>query len=325
MNVNQDAQTLNSTLPATMTGEIGGLVNADRPFNAEETTYTSTVDDDDAGPPSGADDKGAKGGEDGTTPTGEKKPGEAAKGGEGEGDEETRFDQHPRFQQLIKERDEAKATADAERITRERLSAQMEILTKVVEPPPKPTKAEAPPFKDTADMPEDELAQWQANDPKGYEANLAAKIKHELLTDLNKHAEVNSRQNAVDQTYATFAEQNADFNDRWKTGEIKQYIDQHPGHNPMSAYLVMSADAREKTTQARIDEAVAKAKVDTEKEVLDRVKAKQKVSVMSGQEPAATITVPGKEDSVLNYPKSQGGMKAGLAQMLATMRRQPNA
>jgi len=315
MEVNQDSQTLNSTLPATETGEIGGLVGSDRPINADDTLNTSTIDTgDDAGTPSGADDKGAASDDKGDLKDGEDKTGEADKGGKADDGDDTRFDKHPRFQQVMKERDE-------ERRTRERLEAQMEILTKVVEPPPKPDKGEEKlPYKDTSTMPEDELAQWQANDPKGYEANLAAKIKHELLKDLNQNAETHSRQSAVEKTYETFAEKNADFNDRWKTGEIKQYIDTHPGHNPMSAYHEMIAESREQAFQARLDEAVTKAKADTEKEVLARIKAKQKAHVLDDG-PAANIHVPGNDDpGNLTTNKSQGGVKGALTNLLHSMR-----
>jgi hypothetical protein len=313
MEANEGSQTLNSSLPATETGEIGGLVGSDRPNNADDTLNASTVDtDNDAGTPSGADDKGAASDDKGKPPAEEDTTGEADKGGTDKGDEETRFDQHPRFQQLRVERDK-------ERIARERLEAQMEILTKVVEPPPKPAKAEELPYKDTSNMPEDELAQWQANDPKGYEANLEAKITHNLLKNLSQNAETHSRQDAINKEYASHAAEFPDFNERWKTGEIKKFIDAHPGHTPMSAHLRFVVNDMKTQHAKEIEEAVTKAKTDTEKEVLARIASKQKAHVLGGG-PAASIQVPGSDATELNDTKQHGGLKAGLANLLHTMR-----
>lgn len=310
----QDASTLNASAPATETGEIGGFVNSDRPsFDPDGQTLFGTVEDD-AGSPSDADDKGA--GDD--TPNKEDQhAGDGTgtdNGGKADDGENTRFDQHPRFQQIMKERDD-------ERKARERLEAQMEILTKVVDAPPdvEGGKKDDLPYRDIGKMTEEELAEWQANDPKGFADNLAAKIKHDLLTDMQRQSEATSRRNATEQTYARFAEKNADFRSRWETGEIKKFIEQNPGHNPMSAYHEIISENREKSVQTRIDEAVAKAKADTEKEVLARIKSKQKANVL-GAGPATT-PVRDEEAPSLNDTKRHGGKVTVLASMLQSMRR----
>lgn len=296
----EDRQTLNRFTPATETGEIGGLVNSDRPVFADTGIAGSTVEPDDDAPSSGsADDKPADDNAAEATPAGEDKPGEADQGGTEE-EKDTRLDRNPRFKQILAERDK-------ERIARERLEAQMEILTKPVAPPPPPVKDEAPAFKDTSKMSEEELAEWQANDPKSYEANLAARIKYELLRDLNQHAEKHSQEAAVEKTYAAFGSANPDFEAKWKTGEVKKYIDTHPGHNPMSAY-------HELTIQERIDAAVAKAKADTEKEVVARINAKQKATVLGSGPAAAKVPLPSEADDKIKF-KEQGGTRMGLANL----------
>jgi len=315
----QDASTLNASAPATETGEIGGLVNSDRPsFDPDGQNLFGTVEDDDAGSPSDADDKGAgdddKGTKDQAT-DGQDGAGTDDGGNADDGDE-TRFDKHPRFQQIMKERDD-------ERRARERLEAQMEILAKVVDAPPdvqggKP-KEEDLPYRDIGKMTEEELAEWQANDPKGFADNLAAKIKHELLTDMHRQAEATTRRTATEQTYAKFGEKNTDFRARWDSGEIKKFIDQNPGHNPMSAYHEIISEEREKSVQTRIDEAVAKAKADTEKEVLARIQSKQKATVL-GPGPAIN-PVRNEVNPELQDTKRHGGKVTVLADMLRSMRR----
>lgn len=316
----QDASTLNASAPATETGEIGGFVNSDRPsFDPDGQNLFGTVEDDDAaGSPSDADDKSAGDDTTGTSTNKEDQPaGDGTgmdNGGKADDEENTRFDQHPRFQQLRKERDD-------ERKARERLEAQMEILTKVVDAPPdvEGEKTDNLPYRDTGKMTEEELAEWQANDPKGFADNLAAKIKHDLLVDMQRQSEATSRRNATEQTYARFAEKNPDFRSRWETGEIKKFIERNPGHNPMSAYHDIISEDREKSVQTRIDEAVAKAKTDTEKEVLARIKSKQKANVL-GAGPAIT-PVRDEDASSLNDTKRHGGKVTVLANMLQSMRR----
>lgn len=316
----QDASTLNASAPATETGEIGGFVNSDRPsFDPDGQNLFGTVEDDDAaGSPSDADDKSAGDDTTGTSTNKEDQPaGDGTgmdNGGKADDEENTRFDQHPRFQQLRKERDD-------ERKARERLEAQMEILTKVVDAPPdvEGEKTDNLPYRDTGKMTEEELAEWQANDPKGFVDNLAAKIKHDLLVDMQRQSEATSRRNAIEQTYARFAEKNPDFRSRWETGEIKKFIERNPGHNPMSAYHDIISEDREKSVQTRIDEAVAKAKTDTEKEVLARIKSKQKANVL-GAGPAIT-PVRDEDASSLNDTKRHGGKVTVLANMLRSMRR----
>lgn len=316
----QDASTLNASAPATETGEIGGFVNSDRPsFDPDGQNLFGTVeDDDDAGSPSDADDKSAGDDTTGTSTNKEDQPaGDGTgmdNGGKADDEENTRFDQHPRFQQLRKERDD-------ERKARERLEAQMEILTKVVDAPPdvEGGKKDDLPYRDIGQMTEEELAEWQANDPKGFADNLAAKIKHDLLVDMQRQSEATSRRNATEQTYARFAEKNPDFRSRWETGEIKKFIERNPGHNPMSAYHDIISEDREKSVQTRIDEAVAKAKTDTEKEVLARIKSKQKANVL-GAGPAIT-PVRDEDASSLNDTKRHGGKVTVLANMLQSMRR----
>lgn len=312
----QDASTLNASAPAAETGEIGGLVNSDRPsFDPDGQNLFGTVEDDDAGSPSDADDKGA--GEDQDTKDQNAADGTGTdKGGNADDGDEDRFDKHPRFQQIMQERDEA-------RRAKERLEAQMEILTRVVDAPPDvqggTPKEDDLPYKDLSKMTEEELAEWQANDPKGFVANLAAKIKHELLTDMHRQAEATTRRTATEQTYMKFGEKNKDFRSRWDSGEIKRFIDQNPGHNPMSAYHEIISEEREKSVQTKIDEAVAKAKADTEKEVLARIQSKQKATVL-GSGPAIN-PVRNEVNPKLQDTKRHGGKVTVLADMLRSMRR----
>lgn len=314
MEANQDASTLNAGAPATETGEIGGIVEPDRPsFDPDGQNLFGTVEDDDTGSPSDADDKGA-GADEGKAKEGQAAEGGADKGGAGEDGKKTRYDQDPAWQRIMQERDEA-------RRAKERLEAQMEILTKVVDAPPdvqgKSGSADLP-YKDTSAMSEEDLAEWQASDPKGYADNLRAQVKYELLRDLEKQKSVETQRSATERTYAEFAQKHPDLQKKWEAGEVQKLMKEHPGHNPMSAYLVSAWDEREATFKTQIEEAVAKAKADTEKEVLAKIKAKQSASVLGG---GPAIAPRGDVDPALADTKRHGGMTAVLANKLAQMRR----
>jgi hypothetical protein len=296
--------TLNSTLSAKESGEIGGIVNIDRPIGTNETITTSTVEDDGA-PPSSADDKAR--GDESTKESGEKTLETAPE----ESTEETRYDKIPRFQQLRKEAEDAKAAAEAEKVARIRLEAQMEIVNRPIEPPP-PVKAE-PTFKDTSKMDTDDLAQWQANDPIGYERNLRESIKFELLKDLNQHAEKNAAQTAREKDYLVFGQANPDFEARWVDKSIPEFLATHPGHNAMSAYHELKRADREAEVEARI----AKVKEDTEREVIERIKAKQTPTGL-GDGPAAA-PIPRKGDAGAD-PNNQHGGKSAMLRVLQQLR-----
>ena len=197
----------------------------------------------------------------------------------------------------------------------------MEILTKVVDAPPDVQgmdRTKDLPYRDTTEMSEEDLAEWQASDPKGYAANLRAQVKYELLRDLEKQRSAETQRSATERTYAEFAQKHPDLQKKWEQGEVQKLMKDHPGHNPMSAYLVSAWDEREATFKTQLEEATAKAKAEAEKEVLAKIKAKQQASVL-GTGPATTPR--GEEDPALADTKRHGGMTAVLAGKLAKMRR----
>lgn len=245
----------------------------------------------------------------------EKDTPEPKKDATSEGDE-TRFDKHPRWQQMLQEREQAKQLADQERIARAKLEGELEALRRQ---PPAETKAPVKTdYKDLTALTEEEIAEWQATDPKGFAANMYAQVKSEALREVQQSikAEQAAEQSKVniERTYKEFEAKHKDFKPMWDSGEIIKFIEANPGHNPISAYQAMTYETR---MQKAIEEARAKAIKETEEKVNKNWQAKKQARVL-GTGPSG----PGAdtEDKELKDVKTQGGLYNVLAKRLDRLR-----
>ena len=244
----------------------------------------------------------------------EKDTPEQKKDATSEGDE-TRFDKHPRWQQMLQEREQAKQTADQERIARAKLEGELEALKR--QPP-----AEKPPvktdYKDITALTAEEIAEWQATDPKGFAANMYAQVKAEAMTQMQESLKAEREQEknriSIEKTYKEFEDKHKDFKPMWDSGEIVKFIEANPGHNPISAYQAMTYENR---MEKAIEEARAKAIKETEEKVNKNWQAKRTARVL-GAGPSGTGTE--TEDKELKDVKTQGGIYNVLAKRLDRLR-----
>ena len=252
-----------------------------------------------------ADDAGK--GEDKTTP-------EPKKDATSEGDE-TRFDKHPRWQEMLREREEAKKAVEQERIARAKLEGELEALKRQTQVEKPPVKAD---YKDITALTAEEIAEWQATDPKGFAANMYAQVKSEALMkmqeDFRAEREAENKKVSIERTYKEFEDKHKDFKPMWDSGEIVRFIEANPGHNPISAYHAMTYETR---MQKAIEEARAKAIKETEEKVNKNWQAKKQARVL-GAGPGGPGT--DTEDKELKNVKSQGGLYSVLAQRLDRLR-----
>ena len=246
-------------------------------------------------------------GEDKTTP-------EPKKDATSEGDE-TRFDKHPRWQEMLREREEAKKAVEQERIARAKLEGELEALKRQTQVEKPPAKAD---YKDITALTAEEIAEWQAIDPKGFAANMYAQVKAEAMTQMQESLKAEREQEkqriSIEKTYKEFEDKHKDFKPMWDSGEIVRFIEANPGHNPISAYHAMTYEAR---MQKAIEEARAKAIKETEEKVNKNWMAKRQARVL-GTGPSG----PGAdtEDKELKDVKSQGGLYNVLAKRLERLR-----
>jgi len=246
-------------------------------------------------------------GEDKTTP-------EPKKDATSEGDE-TRFDKHPRWQEMLREREEAKKAVEQERIARAKLEGELEALKRQTQVEKPPVKAD---YKDITALTAEEIAEWQATDPKGFAANMYAQVKSEALMkmqeDFRAEREQEKQRISIEKTYKEFEDKHKDFKPMWDSGEIVRFIEANPGHNPISAYHAMTYETR---MQKAIEEARAKAIKETEEKVNKNWQAKKQARVL-GAGPGGPGT--DTEDKELKNVKSQGGLYNVLAKRLDRLR-----
>jgi len=246
-------------------------------------------------------------GEDKTTP-------EPKKDATSEGDE-TRFDKHPRWQEMLREREEAKKAVEQERIARAKLEGELEALKRQTQVEKPPVKAD---YKDITALTAEEIAEWQATDPKGFAANMYAQVKSEALMkmqeDFRAEREAENKKVSIERTYKEFEDKHKDFKPMWDSGEIVRFIEANPGHNPISAYHAMTYETR---MQKAIEEARTKAIKETEEKVNKNWQAKKQARVL-GTGPSG----PGAdtEDKELKDVKTQGGLYNVLAKRLDRLR-----
>ncbi len=221
--------------------------------------------------------------------------------------DEFRFDKHPRFIELNAR---LKAAEEANREILERIAKQQV-----------PVKEEAPSFKDWTKMTDEELVEWQASDPKGYLDNMKAFIDHQVQSRIEafqtqsaQMAEKQSYEQKIQSTYESYAKENPDFDEMWDSGELKEFMDKNPGHNAISAHILLTAEAKR---NAAIEKAVADALKKKEAEI----KSKRAASKVVGAGPAVVPTPARESDERLKDPTKFGGKTNVLMQRLLERRK----
>lgn len=255
----------------------------------------STIDDDSGKGASGAKTADLAGAAEGGKDGDDKGAGEEGKSGN--------FHDHPDWQRMMKERDDARIEAAAAK-------ARLEEREKFTAKPAGNAEPENLPFKDITKMSKEELLEWFEDDPVGYEANRMAQLKHETRQSLKNEDAVASRTKTIEQTFKTYEEKNPDFKTMWDSGEIEKFMADHPGHNAISAH-------KELTEEKRMQDAISKAIKETEERVTKNFQAKRSAAVISeggGSSPLKTVP------DELKDTKSHGGLVSAITSRLQRLR-----
>jgi tRNA(Ile)-lysidine synthase TilS/MesJ len=173
------------------------------------------------------------------------------------------------------------------------------------------------PYKDITKMSKEELLEWFEDDPIGYEANRFAQFVHEGEILRAQREESVKRTNTIKQTFDNYEKDNPDFKEAWESGKIKQFMDAHPGHNAISAHMMMSKSANRQSEvekiQAQIDQAVNAA---VEKERKNFAAKRNADTIGDGSGGVKT----GAGANELADTKSQGGLISAISARLAKSR-----
>lgn len=227
------------------------------------------------------------------------------------------FHKHPAWQRIMKERDEAKERAA-------KAEGHVDALTKLYlearEAPKEtpPAKEEPLPFKDTSKMTDEELAEWEVEDPKGYRDNLRKEATYLAKSELKKEFAAEDQQkrltSRLEKAAGDFAKAHGDFEEMWKSGKIREFMQGNPGHNAFSAYHEIKAG--ESVSKADHEKAVKDAVAAKEKEMLENFKAKREASTF-GKGPSIR---PQTDEEELKDTNKQGGLVASIAARLERRR-----
>ena len=235
-----------------------------------------------------------------------------AKKQESEEADDTRFDRHPRFVEL---NTRLKAAEERNR----NLETRLDEISRA---PKKEAGTEELPFKDTSKMSDDELLDWQSEDPKGFWENMnkqqeynTQKAIEAALARNREESDQKTIETKVEATFEAYAKDNPDFDEMWDSGQIQKYMDANPGHNAISAHMALT---QEKRQEAAIDAAVKKALAEADTQ---RRSTRAAARVMPAA-PSSAPSTPGKADDELKDPNKYGGTTAVLARRLARRRAQ---
>ncbi|MBL6991767.1 MAG: hypothetical protein ISR65_18440 [Bacteriovoracaceae bacterium] len=218
--------------------------------------------------------------------------------------EATRFDKHPRFQELNERTKRSEAG----------LKKANEIIAQLT------AKKEELDFDNLVDMTDEQIKEQMDENPKSFMANFARQIRHETTKELTNSSANKEIENSVNKTYETFAEKNEDFNSRWDSGEIKTYMDANPGHNAISAYMILKEQGNSNDVKSQIDAAVKEAVARVRKEFV----AKGNIPVRTSRASARVNEMTGTDfnSPQMKDPKKFGGITNVLAQRSAARRKQ---
>lgn len=222
-----------------------------------------------------------------------------------------RYDKDPDWQRMKRERDDAVAA-------KAKAEAEADLLKKGYKPPE--AAPETLPFVDPKTKTKEELIEWMEEDPHGYAENMRAMARYEAEQIKKEAIEAESRNaitKSVEETFTSYSKDNPTFDKMWESGEIQQFMEQHPGHNAISAHMILSKGSEAGTAEEKIQAAVAKAIKETEDKMLANFKAKRNAAVLDG---GGQGGVPPDKDAELKDTKTSGGLTSVLAGRLRQMR-----
>jgi len=226
------------------------------------------------------------------------------------GEIDDRLDKHPRFKELISEKNELRKELKEikQRLESVDSGRQPDVKAKGKEP--------APDYEDITALEDDAILDKFNENPKGFLANFARQIAHEVKTDIVTRFETEGAQreaeDRITRTFESYAEKNPDFNEMWESGKIEQFMRDNPGHNAISAHQLMTAE----TKQA---EAIKKAVKEAEERIKKNFQAKRNAALISDS-PARAGRVIDSVPAELKDPKRFGGVTSVLAQRLSARR-----
>lgn len=184
------------------------------------------------------------------------------------------------------------------------------------EPKEEPTKRrEDLPFVDMSGKSDEELTGWFDEKPLDFVRNLATQIIHEAKQDMMEILDSRDKTSAFNSKIKEFSEKHDGFDSMYKSGRLKAFADNNPGHDVFSAFYELTKDSRDASVKEQIEKAVKEAEERIKKQYEDNIKAKRKLRTIDPGPAAHTST-----EKELENTKAGGGLTNVLAQRLTRRR-----
>jgi hypothetical protein len=247
-----------------------------------------------------------------------------------DGEKEPPFHEHPRWQEMIAERDGLKAQLEqkdgtlddqARRINEYDMHLRMMDQYSRVAPQEAQREAVPDPFDEILSMDEEQIIDEFQKSPREFLQNFGEKIKTDALQSFEGLAYQRAQEDAVTQGLDHFAEENPDFMDMVYSGEIAQYIEYNPVHNAISAYHTLKAIGSSENSEAERETLEQQIREDERQKTLESVRVKQGAQVLDGSSAtgpsgeARTALGPDIEDT-----EAHGGKRRVITERLKAMR-----
>ncbi len=220
-------------------------------------------------------------------------------------EDETRFDKHPRFQEIMGQRD-----TNLERALK--AEAKLEVQSQAGQ------GEDDKDYQDLMEKTDAELREEFNEDPRKVFSNLGRQIRAEIIEEVKHETARESRDNSILKTFDTYAKANSTFDSMLQSGEIDRYITANPGNNAISAHQSLTAEKKTESTKTQQDEAVTKAVKETEERMIKQFKAKGHATVL-GEGPSGAGKPQDTEDEIshiLKNPNKYGGNVAATVKAM---------
>jgi len=178
-------------------------------------------------------------------------------------------------------------------------------------------------FTDITTMTPDKVRDWQEEDPIGYARNLAKQVAYESERRLEEKLQARERQQQqeaykaeVNRQYDNYAAKNPEFTQMFQSGQLHKYMQENPGHNPISAHQLLIAGKKE----GEVQEMLKKAKEEGRKEAEKNQQAKRQIRTISRPPERAGIASDSSGEDMLKDTKKYGGMASVITARLNRLR-----
>ena len=217
--------------------------------------------------------------------------------------EDKDFNEHPRFKELINQKNEYKAKAEKAAALEQKV-AQYEQNQRDQQAQQKPQ------YENVLKWQDEDIIDKFTNDPKTFLKKYGQQLFHEFQDQqgqaYQQQQQKNTQQRAF-QNQAEFFNEDPAAAEMLNNGQIKTFLADNPGHNPISAFYAIAGEA---VYQGKIDEAVAEAKT----KLTNELKAKGNAASFSSTPGSKTIN-PSSRPEIKN-PDKFGGRNAVMLKLL---------